>query len=184
MILIFCCTWCTVKDRMKSVGSIMKITKAMKMVSAAKLRAVQRLLPASRTFWVWMILGCARIVDLQTFYSGYMLMFDSFTAKHEEDWRCYREAQGGQEDARCGHHLGSWFVRLCQLCCISRTFFRPLFVFCFVYFSPCDRDRVCYCSFARRTFVRTLPPIPSFSWSVKRAVVLLNVSAVAASCAV
>jgi hypothetical protein len=30
-----------VKDRMKSVGSIKKITKAMKMVSAAKLRAVQ-----------------------------------------------------------------------------------------------------------------------------------------------
>jgi len=39
-----------IKDRMKSVASIMKITKAMKMVSAAKLRAVQKLLPASRTF--------------------------------------------------------------------------------------------------------------------------------------
>jgi len=39
-----------IKDRMKSVGSIKKITKAMKMVSAAKLRAVQSLLPAARQF--------------------------------------------------------------------------------------------------------------------------------------
>ncbi len=38
--------------RMRSVASIMKITKAMKMVSAAKLRAVQKLLPAARAFKV------------------------------------------------------------------------------------------------------------------------------------
>jgi F0F1-type ATP synthase gamma subunit len=41
-----------VKMRMRSVASIMKITKAMKMVSAAKLRAVQKLLPAARAFKV------------------------------------------------------------------------------------------------------------------------------------
>lgn len=35
---------------MRSVASINKITKAMKMVSAAKLRAVQRLLTAGRAF--------------------------------------------------------------------------------------------------------------------------------------
>jgi len=39
-----------IKMRMRSVASIMKITKAMKMVSAAKLRAVQKLLPAARAF--------------------------------------------------------------------------------------------------------------------------------------
>lgn len=39
-----------IKNRMRSVANIKKITKAMKMVSASKLRAVQRLLPAARSF--------------------------------------------------------------------------------------------------------------------------------------
>ena len=41
----------TVRNRMKSVKSIQKITKAMKMVAASKLRGIQSKTESSRGFW-------------------------------------------------------------------------------------------------------------------------------------
>lgn len=40
-----------VRNRMKSVKSIQKITKAMKMVAASKLRGIQSKTESSRGFW-------------------------------------------------------------------------------------------------------------------------------------
>lgn len=42
---------CVVRNRMKSVKNIQKITKAMKMVAASKLRAVQTRAENSRGLW-------------------------------------------------------------------------------------------------------------------------------------
>lgn len=43
--------FCVVRNRMKSVKNIQKITKAMKMVAASKLRAVQGRAENSRGLW-------------------------------------------------------------------------------------------------------------------------------------
>ncbi|ONL95024.1 ATP synthase subunit gamma mitochondrial [Zea mays] len=45
------CLTCTVRNRMKSIKNIQKITKAMKMVAASKLRAVQTRTENSRGLW-------------------------------------------------------------------------------------------------------------------------------------
>lgn len=72
-------TTCAVRNRMKSVKNIQKITKAMKMVAASKLRAIQVKAENSRGLWqpFTALLGDTPSAFLSNF--GHLFILDKFS---------------------------------------------------------------------------------------------------------